>query len=269
MNVHELDRWEGLSLDEWQQRWGVPNLRVFRTLGSTNDIATETAEAGAPAGTLIMTEEQTRGRGRRGRTWVAPAGCSLSLSMILRPPTHDTSRLLTLRLGLAAARALDDVLGLHVGLKWPNDLQVDGRKVGGILCEGVALEDRPGWVIAGLGLNLRTPPDGWPEELTPRAGSLEDAAGRTLSAAAIAGALATAWLHAGSTTGGTLTDSELREFEARDTLRGRAITVAGEDTGDAAGITATGALRVRTETGISEVVAGTVRTLDSKNEARI
>ena len=105
---------------------GRPSLHL-RATTSTNDRARELASAGAPHGALLTSEEQTAGRGRQGRTWVAPAGSSLLLSVVLR----ETDVLLPLRAGLAVA----DLAGPAARVKWPNDVLLDGRKVAGVLVE--------------------------------------------------------------------------------------------------------------------------------------
>lgn len=118
---------------------------------STNRIAAEAAVAGTPEGLLVLADRQTAGRGRRGRSWVAPSGTSLLLSLLLRPGV-PTSALGTLPLltGLVVAETVDrHVPEATVALKWPNDLLVDGRKAGGILVE--AADDR---AVVGLGVNV-------------------------------------------------------------------------------------------------------------------
>ncbi len=266
--------WQGETVAGWRARWGVPELRVFTTVGSTNDVAAERAAAGAPEGTLILADAQTRGRGRRGRSWNAPPGSSLSMSMVFRPPSLESTRLLTLRLGLAAARALEEAAGaegvpLHPGLKWPNDLELGGRKVAGILCEASAAHDRIVFVVAGIGLNLRAPPDGWPPEIAHRATSIQEAAagspGETPTiptAPALVGRLVRHWLSVAARPADELSDDELAQFHHRDAFRDREVSVADGPPATARGITPTGALRVERDGRIAEVTAGTVRALD-------
>ncbi len=105
------------------------------------------AIAGAPHGTLVTAGVQTAGRGRQGRTWVAPAGSALLLSLVLRE--HDA--LLSLRAGLAVA----DLAGAAARVKWPNDVLLDGLKVAGILAEGRPQE---GWAVLGIGVNVALEP---------------------------------------------------------------------------------------------------------------
>src|SRR4051794_10686215 len=111
------------------------------------------AEQGAPAGTAGLAEAQTRGRGARGREGHSPPG-GLWLSVLYRPGSPLGVELLSLRLGLHVAEALESVApGLGVMLKWPNDLMVSDRKLGGILCEARWQGESLAWVAAGLGLN--------------------------------------------------------------------------------------------------------------------
>lgn len=279
----EATRWHGETIDAWRGRWGVPALRIFRRVGSTNDIAKAMAEDGAAQGTLLLADEQTRGRGRRGRAWSAPPGTSLSMSMVVRPPTLGATRVLTLRLGLAAARAIERLLPVPITIKWPNDLEAAGRKTAGILCEATVVEDRVVHVIAGLGINVRAPGQGWPAELAERATSLEEAACHLRRGGTdplepkplapkpldpepfepeLVGCLVEEWLAVAGNPAGALSPDEMRQFDARDALRGRDLTVDDRPAGGAAGITDGGALLVRGDDGLRAIAAGTVRTTD-------
>lgn len=262
MDGVELGRWQGEDLSVWRHRWGVPSVRAFRTVGSTNDVARDMAELDAPEGTLVLADAQTRGRGRRGRDWSAPPGASLSLSMVLRPPTPQASRILTLRLGLAAARALERSAPLRVELKWPNDLGLGGRKVGGILCEASVTEDTVRHVIAGMGLNLRRPDDGWPPELVGRAHSLQEAMATPIDTPGLVGRIVADWLAVAASPADSLSPDELDDFHARDVLRDRPVAVDGCPAGIAAGVSGDGSLRVRRDGAVHEVLAGTIRTCD-------
>lgn len=268
MDAVEVDRWQGAATAVWQQRLGVPDLHIFRRVGSTNDVALDLAGAGTPEGTLVLADEQTKGRGRRGRAWSAPHGASLSMSMVLRPDDPDSSRLLTLRLGLAAARGLERTLPVRVQLKWPNDLEVDGKKIGGILCEGVSVEHRLRYVVAGIGLNLRRPDDGWPPDLADRATSLHETAGTPVQTPELVSAIVTEWMTVVAHPAGTLTDEERTEFDARDALRGHEVAVESRPAGVAQGISAGGSLRVRQDGTVTEVTAGTVRIMNPAQEQR-
>lgn len=141
--------------------------------GSTNEDARRLAQAGAPSGTLVVTEEQLAGRGRRGRRWLAPPGTSLLFSLLFRPEERWTE--LGMAAALGARQGIEAVSGLEVGLKWPNDLLVNGRKVGGVLVEAGT---HPNWCIVGTGININWDPRVLPELVG--ASSLSVEAGRPL-----------------------------------------------------------------------------------------
>ena len=131
--------------------------RVVRydSVGSTNDVAKELAAQGAPEGTLVIAEEQTAGRGRRGRTWYAPAGSSLLVSIVLRPSLRATELpLLVMSSALAVALAIEESTGLPVHFKWPNDVLLQGKKAGGILLETGLRGEELDYVVVGIGLNV-------------------------------------------------------------------------------------------------------------------
>lgn len=132
----------------------------YEELGSTNDECARLAAAGAPSGTAVVTRRQTGGRGRLARPWLGLDGDNLFMSVLheTRLPVERVSGL-TLDVGLAIALAFDEVAGLlgRVRLKWPNDLLIDGKKLGGILCELVDCGPGGGpgrWVIVGVGINV-------------------------------------------------------------------------------------------------------------------
>ncbi len=142
-------------------------------LPSTNDEAHRLADLGALHGEVVVAEAQTRGRGRRGRDWVAPPGKSLTFSVILRP-TIAPARApeITLVAAVALAEALRE-LGAHATrIKWPNDLECKGRKIAGLLTELRAEVDRVRHVVLGIGVNVGLQMSDFPEELRPVATSL-------------------------------------------------------------------------------------------------
>jgi BirA family transcriptional regulator, biotin operon repressor / biotin---[acetyl-CoA-carboxylase] ligase len=141
-------------------RLGTPRLH-HRVMGSTSDRARALAIAGAPHGTLVTAGEQRAGRGRQGRTWSAPPGRALLLSLVLRdwPPL----------LPIVGAVAVADIAGPGAAIKWPNDVLLDGRKLAGILGEARRQE---GWAVLGIGLNVAVRATDLPAELRERAASL-------------------------------------------------------------------------------------------------
>jgi BirA family transcriptional regulator, biotin operon repressor / biotin---[acetyl-CoA-carboxylase] ligase len=163
---------------------GRREIRYAETTASTNQTAKEMAAGGAPEGTLVVAEGQTRGRGRLERGWFSPPAGGLYASLILRPalPPVEAHHLVLLA-AVAVAEALLGATGLKVSVKWPNDLMAGGRKIAGILTEAATQMDAVDYVVIGLGLNVNIPPERFPEELRPAATSLLAQTGRVTSRA--------------------------------------------------------------------------------------
>nr|WP_230986684.1 biotin--[acetyl-CoA-carboxylase] ligase [Cohnella fermenti] len=157
------------------------NVRVHEVVSSTQDVLRELAEEGAPEGTLVIAEQQNQGRGRMGRSWVSPAGKGIWMSLLLRPnvPLLQTPQL-TLLAAVALNRAIERVTGLDIGIKWPNDLLVDGKKITGILLESAAEDERIRYVVVGMGVSVNLEASDYPEEVAAKAVSLRMACGRML-----------------------------------------------------------------------------------------
>ncbi|MGI9022171.1 MAG: biotin--[acetyl-CoA-carboxylase] ligase [Acidimicrobiales bacterium] len=133
------------------------DIRRHVEVDSTNRVALDLARSGAPEGVVVVADHQTAGRCRRGRTWEAPPGSSLMVSVVLHLLDSEPE-LAPMAGALAAADACADVAGFAPDLKWPNDLVVDGRKLGGVLAERVpAGEGGPEAIVLGLGLNVSWP----------------------------------------------------------------------------------------------------------------
>ena len=203
---------------------GRPRLHLRET-GSTNDRARELAAAGAPHGTLVTAAAQSAGRGRQGRQWSAPAGAALLMSLVLR----DAHPLLP----LAAAVAVAQTVGDEARIKWPNDVQLGGRKVAGILAEGRPQE---GWAVLGIGVNVAIRVEDLPAELHATAATLgRDPADVEPFLADLLAALERTL---------ALTPAEVLDaWRARDALAGREISWSG-GRGTAAGIDGEGRLVV-------------------------
>ena len=221
-------------------------LHWFDELPSTQDEAHRLAAEGAPHGTAVAARVQTAGRGTRGRRWASEAG-GLWMSVVCRPEGSASLPVAGIRIGLALAELLSvpplgQSAGPPVRVKWPNDLYLEDRKLGGILCEARWQGDRVGWMVAGIGLNLHNP---LPRETGVAAARLGDAgfaaAAREL-APPVAQAVALAGRHAGP-----LDQSELARFAARDWLRGRPVQAPRD--GIVEGITPLGRLRIRAPDG--------------------
>ena len=151
---------DGLDAAALERLTGAPLVVIEQSIPSTQDAVHRLAEGGAPAGTMVLADEQTAGRGRQGRAWHSPAGCGVWMSVLLRPPQPPAGGALAVRAGLAAIDAIADAApGVAARLRWPNDLMVAGRKAGGILCEvrwsGAAVS----WVAVGVGINVKGPVD--------------------------------------------------------------------------------------------------------------
>jgi BirA family transcriptional regulator, biotin operon repressor / biotin---[acetyl-CoA-carboxylase] ligase len=223
---------------------GSPHVH-HRLTNSTNERAKALAAAGAPHGTLVTAHEQTAGRGRQGRSWLAPPGRALLMSVLLRD-LDQRAALLPLAAAVAVCRAFPEA----DGIKWPNDVWAGGRKVAGILVEG---RPQDGWAVLGIGLNVATETDEFPEELREIATSLRAAGSAVRTPASALGELLPsleAWLAAPG-------DEVLDAWRERDALRGQTVRWAGGQ-GVAQGIAADGALIVSTANGVQSLHAGEV-----------
>ena len=149
-------------------------IAYFPCTDSTNHQARLLAEKGAPEGTLVITEEQTAGRGRLGRRWLSPPGVSLLFSLIFRP-NLEPARVqgLTIVCGLAVRAAIRDLTNLPVQLKWPNDIVLHDRKLGGILTEFASIGSQVDYVVVGIGLNVNMGPAGLPPKVSSTSLSIE------------------------------------------------------------------------------------------------
>jgi BirA family transcriptional regulator, biotin operon repressor / biotin---[acetyl-CoA-carboxylase] ligase len=217
-------------------RCAVPRVVLFDEVTSTLDIAHPLARDGAPEGTLILAERQTAGRGRSGRVWASEEGAGIWSTLLARPTDEAALEVLSLRVGLAAARALEAFTDDVVRLKWPNDLMLGDGKLGGILIESRWREERVDWIAIGIGINCRVPRD------LPHARALRDGVDRLDVLAALVPAV-----RAAAASRGPLGAVELHVFEQRDWARGRRCT--SPATGIVRGIDARGALLVRTSAG--------------------
>ena len=165
------------------------NWQVFDTVDSTNLICKRMAAEGAPDGSVVIADAQTAGRGRLGRSFQSVRGHGLYLSVLWRPEGTAQRWMVLPALGaVAASRAIERVSGLQVQIKWPNDLVLSGRKVGGILTESV-LSDSETAVVLGIGINVTHRATDFEGDVAEIAASLEMMAERSVSRAALAAAL--------------------------------------------------------------------------------
>ncbi|MBO9609997.1 MAG: biotin--[acetyl-CoA-carboxylase] ligase [Paenibacillaceae bacterium] len=160
-------------------------LTLFDEVDSTQNVAHELVRQGAEEGTLIIAEQQTQGRGRQGRAWHSPKGKGIYMSLVLKPriPLHFTPQL-TLLVAVALCRTMSQYVGDRVGIKWPNDLLIDGRKVSGILLESRADDERLHYVVAGIGIGVNLTAEDYPPELHKVATSLRMETGVEIDRAA-------------------------------------------------------------------------------------
>jgi BirA family biotin operon repressor/biotin-[acetyl-CoA-carboxylase] ligase len=149
---------------------------------STNSFAMELAEKGASHGTVVIADSQTKGRGRMGRTWISPSGDNIYMSVILTPPMGlKEGTLLTILAGVACCSALRNTTGLPVEIKWPNDLMVSHRKLGGILTEIKSGAGKLSYAVMGIGINVNTKLEDFPPEVRKIATSIRNEKGKTES----------------------------------------------------------------------------------------
>lgn len=254
--------WQGLGADALAARWGVPAVFPHGMVGSTNDIARALAAEGAAAGTVVVAEQQTAGRGRSGKPWDSASGLGLWMSVVLRPGSLGQLGLLPILVGLGVAEAIDPLVRPgRAMVKWPNDVLLGGRKVCGILCEGAVDLNGTTAVVAGIGVNVGHAPGDFPAELTATATSLRIAAGWSPPLPELAGAIVRAVLQRASSPPAVLGGAVLAEIGERDALAGHTVRVEGADPieGTALGINPGGALLVRAQGALRTVHAGTVR----------
>lgn len=236
-------------------------LHHFEAVASTNAQAFELAQEGATHGEVVIAETQTAGKGRRGRAWVSPPGKNLALSVVLRPELPPArAPELTLVAAVALAETLNEA-GAEARIKWPNDVQLDGRKVAGILTELSADTERVHFVIVGIGVNLNSTLEDFPEELQPHVTSVGRARGQPVPRALFTAALLTrleAWLDTWQEQG----FGPIRaQWKALSSTLGQDVLVRGEARelrGVAEDIDESGALLVRVDGTLERVLAGDV-----------
>jgi BirA family biotin operon repressor/biotin-[acetyl-CoA-carboxylase] ligase len=222
----------------------VPRVVVFDEIGSTLDVAHALGEKGADAGTLILADAQTAGRGRLGRSWRSEPGAGIWLTLLERPRHDDTLGVLALRIALALAPALEPFADNGLRLKWPNDVYVDDAKLAGVLVETRWRGQRLDWLALGVGINVR-PPAGL------GAAGLAPGSSRIDVLRAVVPALRTA-----AAMHGQLTNDEIANFAARDLAAGRRCVA--PTPGMVVGIRPDGALLVDGENGRTAVLAGSL-----------
>lgn len=242
--------------------WIGRHIRAFDTVSSTNSLARDGVLRGEPSGTLYLAENQTEGRGRLGRRWVADAGVNLTFSLILRPPLEYVGLM-----GILSAVALRRALSLFVTpqpihIKWPNDLLVEGMKCTGMLMENVTQGANPG-VVVGIGVNVNqtsfSPVD------APNATSLLLATGRHVPRADLLAVILVELEDLLDSLDELSLHTIIQEYQDHMYRRGERVRLYLSSDGRAVegimmGIRPSGALRLRTQRGDEEFYAGDVTT---------
>ena len=250
---------EILSLLE--TKWAGRNLVYLETVDSTNDLAKKLADQGAPEGTLVVADEQTGGKGRRGRAWCTPKGSAIAMTIVLRPDIRpELASMVTLVMGLSVAKAIGSLYPVSVGIKWPNDVVVNGKKICGILTEMSAQIDYINYIVIGVGINVSN--EIFPEEVAATATSLYLLTGVRISRAKLAAKIMAEFEKYYALYLKTQDLSGLmNEYNSHLINRGRSVRVLDprqEYTGVAQGINQSGELLVQTEDGTAHVSSGEV-----------
>lgn len=229
----------------------------YESLDSTNDAAFLLGKQGLPEGACIFSEYQKKGRGRLGRSWVSPKGKNIILSVLLRPVLSPTeASKITLVAAVSVIKTIEKAIGKTLGIKWPNDIWHQGKKVGGILTEMSAEQDRVNFIVLGIGINVNAVS----KELPPASTSLREIHGSDVSRLDLARDLLKNLerdylrLKKGEFEG---LAKEWEDFSVTSGKRVIATVLGRKIQGQATGIDQDGALWIRKDNGIQEkVVAG-------------
>jgi BirA family biotin operon repressor/biotin-[acetyl-CoA-carboxylase] ligase len=245
-----------LSDERLRERLAPRPVRFYPQVESTNDLAMDWLYHGAEAGAVVVADEQRKGRGRLGRVWHTPPGTALAVSLVLRPKVEHLHQVTML-----GALAIHDMLvgmGLaDTGIKWPNDVQISGRKVSGVLAEAAWTGDRLAGVVLGMGINVRVDFSG--SDLAALAISIEPALGRPVDRVDL---LADLLARADTWLGQLGSEALFTAWAGRLVTLGKTVTYDGL-TGTAEHVTPDGALHVRDSRGqLHRVVAGDVNLKD-------
>ena len=156
-------------------------LLFFDEVDSTNDVAMQSGAKGLAEGLVVLSEGQSHGKGRMGRTWVSPKNVNLYISILLRPDiSPQYAPVMTMMSAISTARAIKEVTGLETTIKWPNDILIDRKKVSGILTEMNAEQERINYIVAGIGINVNIKKQDFPEDLRMPATSLKECLGKSV-----------------------------------------------------------------------------------------
>ena len=172
-----------LSIDEIRKtlQAGIIGKEIlfFDEVDSTNDVAMQRGASGMAEGLVVLSEGQSHGKGRMGRTWVSPKNVNIYISILLRPDiSPQYAPVMTMMSAISTARAITEVTGLETTIKWPNDILIDRKKVSGILTEMNAEQERINYIVAGIGINVNMNKQDFPEDLRMPATSLAECLGK-------------------------------------------------------------------------------------------
>ncbi len=240
-----LPAYDGVACDVLSARAGAACVVAVRHCDSTMDLVHAGAADGAADGTVVVAESQGAGRGRSGKSWTSLRGAGVWTSVLLRHAAPAPPGVLSLRVGLALASALEQHAAASIQLKWPNDLFVDGRKLAGILTEARWRGSQLEWIVVGVGVNL------WHAGAEPAVATLR----ADVAAAAVLVDIVRAVRNA-SAIDGELSEDERSAFSRRDLALGREVT--SPLAGTVTGIDCAGGLRVRTADGERVAVSGSL-----------
>ena len=232
----------------------------LRVTDSTMVDARRLAEQGCAHGAVAVADEQTAGRGTKGRSWVSPAGRNIHATLVVRPDAEQMKRL-SIVTPVATAEAVERTTGLAPRIKWPNDVEIEGRKLAGILIEGEWRADGPVWALVGIGVNVNFDPAPHAAQIERPATSLMLELGREASREAVLAALLNAFEEAYDN---AASEQVFEAWRGRLDTLGREVAIIGPDgqrlvEGRAEDATREGALIVRDGAGAAHtVMAGEV-----------
>ena len=265
MSQEPLATWEGRDTEFWRQTWQAGAVLFYRSVASTNDVVARLAVAGAPHFSIVVADEQLRGRGRGGSRWQAPAGTALLFSVLFRMKRQGSAPgCAPVRAGLAVAQAVEQLSGHKPLVKWPNDVVFSGHgKLAGILCEGAVGQSGRAHIVAGIGVNVTQDAQQFASELRGQACSIRSATGVFVERSQLLTDIV-ARLHAvAADITAPLSAQELQQLRMHDVLLDQAVVCGLEGgvtlAGRARGIARDGALLVEGQGGLRALYNGTVR----------
>lgn len=240
-----LSIYDVVPCEELRARSGAARLVAVERCTSTMDLTHQLAAEGALDGTVVVAEEQGAGRGRTGKSWVSTRGSGVWTSILIRRPLDAPGGVLSLRVGIELAGALDARATAPIQLKWPNDLFLADRKLAGVLTEARWRGDMLEWIVVGVGVNVRDPGAAVPTACLGAAQRTSDVLVDVVRAVLRA-----------AMRRGELSATELATYAERDLSRGRAVSAPFE--GTVLGITSRGGVQIRTRDGDAVAVAGSL-----------